>query len=120
MFRFQFLLSAIILILLDSLYLKTMNPFFNNQIQHIQNSPLKINMVGILLCYIFIITGLNYFIIKDKRSASDAFLLGLVIYGIYEATNYSIFKNWSILMVIIDTLWGGILFGLTTFIVYKI
>ncbi len=61
--------------------------------------------------------GLNYFIIKPKRSISDAFLLGLVIYGVYETTNWAIFNKWSVKSVIIDTLWGGILFASTAFIV---
>ena len=78
---------------------------------------MKINFLGAALCYIFLVTGLNYFIIKPKKSVYDAFLLGLVIYGVYETTNYALFKNWSILTVIMDTLWGGLLFALTTYIV---
>ena len=56
-------------------------------------------------------------IIKPHKSVSEAFLLGIVIYGVYETTNYALFKNWSILSVIIDTLWGGLLFASTTYIV---
>lgn len=41
----------------------------------------------------------------------------IIIYGVYETTNYALFKNWSILTVIIDTLWGGLLFASTTYIV---
>jgi uncharacterized membrane protein len=63
------------------------------------------------------VAGINYFIIKPRRSVSDAFLLGIIIYGVYETTNLALFKNWSILTVIIDTLWGGILFATTTYIV---
>ena len=74
----------------------------------------------IILCYVFIIFGLNYFIIQPHKNVQDAFLLGLVIYAIYELTTKALFKNWSYLTVILDTLWGGILFGLTTGIVYKI
>ena len=66
------------------------------------------------------IFGINYFIIKPKRSISDAFLLGLVIYGTYETTNWAIFTKWSVKTVIIDTLWGGILFALTTHLTYMI
>ena len=66
---------------------------------------------------VFLIVGINYFIIKPKKSVSDAFLLGIVIYGVYETTNYALLKNWSILTVIIDTLWGGILFAITTYII---
>ena len=34
--------------------------------------------------------------------------------------NLALFKNWSVFTVIIDTLWGTVLFGLTTAIVYKL
>jgi uncharacterized membrane protein len=83
----------------------------------VQGSNIQMNFLGAALCYIFLIAGLNYFIIKPHKSPTDAFLLGLVIYGVYETTNYALFKNWSILTVFIDTLWGGILFALTTYIV---
>ena len=78
---------------------------------------MQVNFLGAALCYIFLIVGINYFIIKPRKSVTDAFLLGLVIYGVYETTNYALFKNWSILTVIIDTLWGGLLFASTTYIV---
>jgi uncharacterized membrane protein len=48
---------------------------------------------------------------------NEAFLLGIVIYGVYETTNYALFKNWSILTVFMDTLWGGILFASTCYII---
>ncbi len=41
----------------------------------------------------------------------------MVIYGVYETTNYALLKNWSILTVFIDTLWGGLLFAFTTYII---
>ena len=117
MFQFSLLLSAIILILIDSIYLNTMKSYLINQVQKVQNSTLVPNYAAIFICYVFLITGLNYFIIKPNRSVRDAFLLGIVIYGVYETTNWATFKNWSILTVIMDTLWGGILLALTTWIV---
>jgi len=116
MFKFALLISAIVFITLDSFYLNYMKGYFEKQVQDVQGSALKINFLGAALCYLFLIIGLNYFIIKPKKSVQDAFLLGLVIYGVYETTNYAIFKNWSFISVIIDTLWGGILFALTTYI----
>jgi uncharacterized membrane protein len=83
----------------------------------VQGIEPKINYLGVALCYIFLITGINYFIIKPNKSVSEAFLLGIIIYGVYETTNYALFKNWSILTVLIDTLWGGILFASTTYII---
>ena len=93
---------------------------FNKQIIDIQGSRLKINIYSVILCYMVIIFGLYYFIIKDHRSIFDAFLLGFVIYAIYELTNLALFKKWSVIIVIIDSLWGGILFALTTWTIKKI
>jgi uncharacterized membrane protein len=117
MFDFLLLISAILLITIDFVYLSMIQGFFNSQIQRVQGSPIKVNYLGAALCYIFLIVGINYFIIKPRKSVSDAFLLGIVIYGVYETTNYALLKNWSIWTVIIDTLWGGLLFAATTYAV---
>ena len=119
MFDFLMLLSAIIMISLDFVYLSVMKSYFMNQVKNVQGSALKLNYFGAAICYVFLVAGLNYFIIKPRKSISDAFLLGLVIYGVYETTNYALFSNWSIVSVIIDTLWGGLLFASTAYIVEK-
>jgi uncharacterized membrane protein len=117
MFDFLMLISAIIFISIDFIYLNIMKDYFDNQIKNIQGTKIEMNFLGAALCYIFLIYGLNYFIIKPRKSVSEAFLLGLVIYGVFETTNYALFKNWSIITVIMDTLWGGLLFASTTYIV---
>jgi uncharacterized membrane protein len=120
MFDFLMLLSAIVMISLDFVYLSVMKSYFMNQVKNVQGSALKLNYFGAALCYVFLIAGINYFIIKPRKSVSDAFLLGLVIYGVYETTNYALFSNWSIVSVIIDTLWGGLLFASTAYVVEKL
>lgn len=116
MFDFSLLISAIFLVSIDYIYLSAIKSYFLNQIKNVQGSPANVNYLAVIICYIFLVIGINYFIIKPKRSVQDAFLLGLVIYGVYETTNWALLKNWSILTVIIDTLWGGILFALTTYL----
>jgi uncharacterized membrane protein len=120
MFNFLTLLSAIIFVIIDFFYLTIIKQYFKNQIEKVQKTPLKINILGTLLCYIFLIFGLNYFIIQPKRSVRDAFFLGIVIYGVYETTSYALLSNWSFLTVIMDTIWGGALFAITTFIITQI
>jgi uncharacterized membrane protein len=117
MFDFLMLVSAIIFITTDFVYLNVIKDYFLNQIKLVQGSEPKVNFLGVALCYIFLIAGINYFIIKPRKSVNDAFLLGIVIYGVYETTNYALLKNWSIFTVIMDTLWGGLLFAFTTYIV---
>ena len=116
MFNFLMLISAILFIAIDMIYLNLMKNYFSKQIQSVQGSPIKMRVLGAAICYIFLIIGLNYFIIKPNRSVSDAFLLGIVIYGVYETTNYALLSKWSMLTVILDTLWGGVLFAVTTYL----
>lgn len=111
------LVSAIIFVVTDFIYLNLVKDFFGKQIKSVQGSEIKVKFLGAIICYIFLIIGINYFIIKPRKSVQDAFLLGIVIYGVYETTNYALFTNWSIATVIIDTLWGGILFAFTTYVV---
>ena len=113
----KLLISAIVFVFIDSIYLNLIKDYFNNQIKLVQGTPIKINYLAAIICYIFLIFGINYFIINPNRSIQDAFLLGVVIYGVFETTNMALFSKWSWLTVLIDTLWGGILFALTTFII---
>jgi uncharacterized membrane protein len=111
--------SAIILLVLDAIYLFTFSNFFNGIVANVQNLSIRFqmrNLISAIICYIVLITGLNYFIIFSNKSPFDAFLLGILVYAVYETTNYAIFDKWPITIVLIDTLWGGILFALTTYI----
>jgi uncharacterized membrane protein len=116
----QLIISSLLLLILDGIFIYSISDMFKQQIMVVQGSPMKINMMGAILCYLFLIGGLNYFILKQRRSVMDAFILGIVIYGVYETTTYALLKKWSIQTVMIDTLWGGILFGLTTYLTYKL
>ncbi len=108
------LISAIVMLFLDFIYLSAFSNFFNNLVRSIQGRAINFKITGAIMCYILLIVGLNYFIIDKKKSIADAFLLGIVIYGVYESTNYAILDKWNTTAVALDTLWGGILFALTT------
>jgi uncharacterized membrane protein len=114
----QYLITSIIFVSLDGIYLNLIKDYFNTQIKNVQGSDIKVNIIAVGITYVFLIFGINYFIIQKNKSVKDAALLGLVIYAVYEFTNLSLFKKWTYLTAIIDTLWGGALFGLTTAIVY--
>jgi len=115
----QIIISSIVLLTLDFFYLYNTKNIFNKQIFDIQNTEPKINFVAMILCYLLLIFGLNYFIINEQKSLSYACILGLFVYGVYELTNMAILQKWTYKSVLIDTLWGGLLFSLTTFITYK-
>ena len=108
------------LLALDSIYIGVQYKYLSKLYAKVQNSPLKINFIGAALCYIFLVFLLYYFILSKKRKILDAFLLGLAVYGVYETTNYATLTNWPIYLLIVDTLWGGVLFAITAKIYYSI
>jgi uncharacterized membrane protein len=112
--------ATIVMLVLDAIYLTLTKGFYNKQVRLIQGSDLTIKLVPTLLVYISLLVGLYYFILVPKRPVMDAVLLGFVIYAVFELTNLAIFDKWSVQAVILDSSWGAILFGLTTFITYKI
>jgi len=112
----KLIITSIIFILLDIIYLTSTRSITLPIIKNIQHSSLKIDTYSLIIVYILDIFVLYYFIINKKTTILDAFLLGGCIYGIYEFTNKSIFNKWNYTLTIIDTLWGGILFALTTFL----
>ena len=112
-------LSFIIFVALDYVYLNLFSSHFKQQILDVQHSPLEFKLIPAIICYITLVFGLNYFILQRNGSVLDAALLGLVIYTVYETTNMAIIKDWNLKSVLIDSIWGGILFGSTTYIISK-
>ena len=117
---YLFSISSFIFLFLDFIFLLSNRDTFEKQVIEVQKVSLQMKPIGILFCYLFLLTGLYYFIFREKKSPLEAFLFGLIIYGVYETTTYTLLKNWHLTTVIQDTLWGGILFYLTTFFTYKI
>jgi len=116
----RYIIMCVIFVLIDSLYLKLVSSVFNKQIKLIQGTKIKLDIPSTILCYLFLTLGFYYFLINKKSNKLDAFLLGLFIYGVYETTNKAILKDWKWETVILDTIWGGILFLLVKTIYEKI
>ena len=109
-------LISILVLFIDIIWLSLFfGKHIGNMVFNIQGKKMVINYYIASLAYIFIILSIYYFIIlKDNgKMYVDAFLLGLFIYGIFEFTSCAIFEKWEILLLIADTIWGGILYLLT-------
>jgi uncharacterized membrane protein len=94
-------------VLLDMLFFWVNQTFLQSTIKRVQGKPVQVRLLGAVICYLAL-TAILY--ASRKLSVRDTFLLGMGIYAVYEGTNYAIFKEWPIQMVVLDTLWGGILF----------
>lgn len=111
----------VLLLLLDAVYISVFNGFFNRLFKRVQGGrDLSVKYGGFLATYLFMTSIIYYFGIIKKFQLSDMFLLGLSIYGVYELTNYTTLKDWNLKMVILDTLWGGILFVSTFYLIKKL
>jgi len=114
----QIVLTFVLFTLIDFLYLSNMKNTFSSMIQKIQGTKIVFQWIPALLCYIALVFGLWYFIIREKKSILDAALLGWTIYAVYETTNLTILSKWNPIVALIDVLWGGILFATTTWLIY--
>lgn len=111
--------ASILLLVLDFIYINMIKSQYEAQIVRIQRVVMKVKMLPVVVCYALLIFALHYFILRTHRPVLDAFLLGFIIYGVFDATNYALFKKWDLRLAIADALWGGILFALTTFLIYS-
>jgi uncharacterized membrane protein len=50
------------------------------------------------------------------RSPTEAFLLGLCTYAVYDFTNLATLVNYDLRFAVADTFWGGILFTFIWFV----
>ena len=115
------IVSAVVLVGVDFFYLSSTSKFFNNIVKNIQGKEIQFKMLGAVICYVFLVLSLNYFVLLDKKLGKKekifkAFMLGLIVYGVFESTNLAIFTNWTLDALLLDTLWGSILFSITTYI----
>lgn len=109
---------SIIVLMLDMLYITSIKNTFNKLVVGVQGSDIKLNLIATFLDYSLIIFSIFYFIIQKNTSVEEAMILGLCIYGIYELTNMAVLKQWKWEIVVIDSIWGAVLYGLSTYL-YK-
>ena len=56
-------------------------------IANIQKSPMNVKIIGAVLSYSMVVAGF-YILDIEKRTANWTFLLGFIMYGLYETTSY--------------------------------
>lgn len=116
----ELVLILLIMLVLDGIYISIIRGQFENMIIAIQRVVMTVKYLPAAFVYILMVTGLYYFIVSKNKSVLDAFLLGVLVYGVYDMTNYATIKKWSLKIALMDMLWGGVLFGLTTYLVYRL
>jgi len=116
----ELFVTAVVYLTIDIAYLSSKTAYFNKYFSKVQKSPLKFNKIPAIASYTLLVIGIYYFIIREKKNLIHAFLLGIFVYGVYDLTNLATLSNWTLEFTIKDTLWGGIVFTFSTFIIYEI
>jgi uncharacterized membrane protein len=89
-------------------------------IANIKKGSIKAKLIPVLILYIIMAFGLVFFALTSgsliENILQGAFL-GFVIYSVYDLTNYSILKSYSLKLTLIDMVWGTVLSGICSAIV---
>ena len=103
--------------------IKVINPIFQSNVPELLRDQPKLAAATVF--YVFYVSGVYWFgTLAGLRTGSvltailSGTFLGLLAYSTYEVTNYSTLKGWTIQMAILDTVWGGVLGGLTAGVGY--
>ena len=120
-YKMDYIVPAFSMLFIDSVYLSNIGgPMFGKMVKNIQKDDMQLNVYGTIGAYILMILAVYKFIIMERKPPSDAFILGLCIYGVFDFTNYAIFKKYNMLIGLLDMFWGGILYYVVTWITYKV
>ena len=120
----QFGISLVSFMLLDALWLGfLMNGFYKQQLAplaRMSGGNLTPVWPAAAVVYLFLALGVTVLVVARARSPLEALalgaLLGLVIYGVYDFTNYATLRDWPLALVLVDVAWGAVLCGATAWI----
>ena len=115
-------LVGIIVLILDFIVLKMLGfgSIFLDMLTKIQNKKSNVKPLGFVLSYLVVIFQIYYFVIEKKFTLIESFLLGFTSYAIFDLTNYTLLNKYNFKIGLIDSIWGGILYTLTNYIVNKL
>ena len=115
---------VLLLIIIDLPYLFLNVADFKSMVTEIQGQDINLKYFPALITYFIMSFGIYYFCIRSNNSLQEkmisAAILGFTVYGTFDFTNLAIFQNYLLKIGIIDTLWGGLLLSLSSYIVKKI
>jgi uncharacterized membrane protein len=128
----EYILTTIIALFIDFIWLISNSNNYNYLVEKVQKTPLSINFTGAILSYIIFMCGLFFFSIplieiklKENKNLFILCLLyggglGLLLYGMFNATNYGIFTNYSYKIALMDSFWGFTIFTISSYLFFSI
>jgi uncharacterized membrane protein len=116
--------AGIVFMALDALWLGVIaKSFYKEQLGSLLTT--QPDWLMALCVYIFMIAGFLWFVfpqVQMTRSVLQAMQygarFGVIVFGVYECTNAAIIAGWPVYVVVIDTIWGGILYAVVSAAVF--
>ena len=108
-----YIATAAVFLILDAIMLSlVMKPLFTRHIGPLLAEPIRIAPAA--LFYLAYVAGLVYLVsLPGLRTGAPvilpALIIGLMAYGTYEFTSWSVMKDWHWTMVATDVTWGAFL-----------
>lgn len=107
-----YLLSLVVFLGIDSIWLISMNKnFYGKHLAHLMSD--KPNLLIALIFYLINIVGMIFLVINPalKENNWNKLILGAMIYGLctyatYDLTNMATLKNWPAIVTVVDLIWG--------------
>ena len=118
----RYLLTLVILLALDALWLGVIAPpFYRSQIGFLMAPSPNWGAAG--LFYLLFVAGLLVFVVAPglesgtlSRAAWRGAFFGLVAYATYDLTNLATLDRWPLLLTVVDMAWGATLCAATAWL----
>jgi uncharacterized membrane protein len=109
-------IGAVAFMVLDGIWLGVlMKNFYRDQmapIVRLSDGGIAPNWPAALVVYALLGTGIALFVMPRAATVSLAAvygaLFGLVVYGVYDFTNYSTLRQWPFALTLADVAWGAV------------
>lgn len=115
---------TIFVLVIDFIWLNMNTQMYKKLVLSVQKQEMKVNIIGAFLSYFCVILLLVFYAIPLVRSKSKTPSIqtciiygggmGFLAYAIFNFTNLGIFRNYDIKTALLDTIWGGVLFSIST------
>ncbi len=117
--------SFVTILILDYVWLGLiMNKFYTENlsvIARIQDGKIQPVYWAAAVVYVLLAVGVVYFVLPKVEPGSSYLniflagaLMGLIIYGVYDMTNYATLKDFPVNLAFADMAWGATVTGLAT------
>lgn len=114
-------IALVLILILDFIWLGLVaKNLYKNEIGEFYKD--KFNLYAATIVYILLGLAVTFIVLNNNMSTNNlnvfliGALVGVIIYGVYDFTNLAIVKDWPLKIAIIDTLWGGVLIGVVSFL----